>query len=650
MYKCKYPFLFEPIRLGNVWFRNRLFASPISGRSLDSHNRPTFEYAAFYEEKARGGAASVCVGDCAVDSVNGLFGEHMIHLDDLTNHRALNLLSGAVARHGAIASAELTHAGMYANATRLRGGRVYGPVDGADSNGNEHFEMPEELIEHTIARFADAAAFVKSCGFGMVTVHMGHGWCLGQFLSSKVNTRRDKWGGSLENRCRMPIAVLDAIRKKVGPGFPIEVRISGSEATPLGYDLDEGIAIAKMLDGHCDLLHVSAGHHERPEVFCVTHPSIFSPDSCNLKYAEAIKPHVSVPVATVGAHCDPELLNEIIASGKADVIEMARALLADPELPRKARAGKAEDIRPCLRCLACFSNLITNGQIYCAVNPVIGRELENRYINPPMERKTVLVAGGGVGGMQAALTCAERGHRVILCEKTGRLGGVLSCEEDVPFKSKIKAYIAYQIRQIERAGIDVRLNTAATPELAFSLSPDAIIAALGARPVKPAIPGIDGAGVLGAEEAYRLAASCPERLGRSIAVLGGGLVGTELAIYLASLGRRVTIVELLPQLNSGGNVLHQLALNVEIAKYGIGLALGARALEIGPAGVAAEREERLELYEAETVVYAVGQAPLREEAFALSLCAPEFYAIGDCSAPKNIMQATSMADACAKNI
>jgi 2,4-dienoyl-CoA reductase-like NADH-dependent reductase (Old Yellow Enzyme family) len=381
MYECKYPFLFEPIRLGNVWFRNRLFASPISGRSLDSHNRPTFEYAAFYEEKARGGAASVCVGDCAVDSVNGLFGEHMIHLDDLTNHRALNLLSYAVARHGAVASAELTHAGMYANATRLKGGRVYGPVDGADANGNEYFEMPEELIEHTISRFADAAAFVKACGFGMVTVHMGHGWCLSQFLSSKVNTRRDRWGGSLENRCRMPIAVLEAIRKKVGSGFPIEVRISGSEAAPSGYDLDEGIAIAKMLDGHCDLLHVSAGHHERPEVFCVTHPSIFSPDSCNLKYAEAIKPHVSVPVATVGAHCDPELLNDIIASGKADVIEMARALLADPSCPKKpGQAKRGYTPLPALSCLLQQPDNqrpdILRGQ------SVIGRELENRYINP----------------------------------------------------------------------------------------------------------------------------------------------------------------------------------------------------------------------------------------------------------------------------
>jgi 2,4-dienoyl-CoA reductase-like NADH-dependent reductase (Old Yellow Enzyme family)/thioredoxin reductase len=647
MYICKYPHLFEPIRLGKVWFKNRLFASPISGRSLDSRNRPTFECTAFYEEKARGGAASVCIGDCAVDSVHGLFGEPMIHLDDPSNHHALNMLSTGISRYGAVASVELSHAGQYSNAVRMRGDRVYGPVAGIDAAGNEYYEMPEELIEHTIERFASAAAFAKQCGFGMVTVHMGHGWGLSQFLSSKVNTRKDRWGGSLENRCRLPLAVLEAIRKRVGPGFPIEVRISGSEVTPKGYDLDEGIAISKQLDGHCDLLHVSAGHHERPEVFCVTHPGIFSEDSCNVSYAAAIKPQVKVPVATVGAHWDPELLEDIVASGKADVIEMARALLADPELPRKSRENRREDIRPCLRCLACFSGLITNGQIYCAVNPKIGRELENRYVNEAEIKKTVLVAGGGIGGMQAAIEASRRGHRVILCEKSDRLGGALKCEENVPFKSKVKAYIEYQTAEISRSAIEVRLNTEVTKELAEGLEPDVIIAALGARPVKPKLAGIEGDNVLSAEEAYNNSGA----VGKRAVVLGGGLVGTELAIYLASLGREVTVIELMPFLNSGGNILHQHALNVEIERYKIKLMLGTGAKEISLKGVLCQGADCTESFvEADTVIYAVGQAPLYEEASALRLCAPEFYQIGDCVLPKNIMQATAMADACAKNL
>ncbi|SHI09953.1 2,4-dienoyl-CoA reductase [Sporobacter termitidis DSM 10068] len=646
----RYPHLFEPIRLGKTTFRNRMFASPISERALDSRNRPNNDCIAFYEQKAMGGAASVCVGDCVVDTKNGLFGEFMVHLDDPGTHHALNLLSAAVTRQGAVASVELQHAGLYAYGSRAAGSAVYGPCAGVDSLGNEYQEMPEEIIEKIIASYAGAAAWAKLCGFGMVTVHGGHGWLLSQFMSSKVNLRGDKWGGSLENRMRLPLAVIDAIRKSVGPGFPIEIRISGSEVTPMGYDLDEGIAIAKMLDGHVDLIHVSAGHHERKEVFTVTHPSIFSPDSANIGYAAAIKKHVKTPVASVGAHCDPELLEEIIASKKADVVEMARALMADPDLVTKARMGKPEEIRPCLRCLACFSNLITNGQIYCAVNPMIGREPEYRCTPVPAVKKTVLVAGGGVGGMQAALGAAKAGHRVILCEKSGRLGGALRCEETVSFKSKIRDYLAYQARQMAKSPVDVRLNTAVTPALASELRPDVIIAALGARPTVPPVKGIDGDNVLSAEEVY----DHPEKVGQKAVVLGGGLVGVELAIHLAALGRAVTILEMMPALNSGGNILHQLALDGEIDRRGIALALGTRAVEITGRGVvgvpAGEEGGAPALFEADTVIYAIGQTPLWAEADALRESAPEFYMIGDCHVPKNIMQATSMADAAVRNI
>ncbi len=642
----KYPNLFEPIRLGKTLFKNRIFASPISERALDSKNRPNAECIAFYEQKAMGGVASVCVGDCVVETTHGLYGEFMVHLDDPATHRSLNLLSAAVNRQGTVASVELQHAGLYAAGSRLAGNKVYGPVGGIDAHGNEYFEMPEEIIAETINAYAKAAAWAKQCGFGMVTIHGGHGWLFSQFMSSKVNLRRDRWGGSLENRMRFPLAVIEAVRKSVGPGFPIEIRMSGSEITPLGYDLDEGIAIAKMLDGHVDLIHVSAGHHERPEVFTVTHPSIFCEDSCNVKYASAVKKHVKTPVATVGAHCDPELMEEIIASGQADVVETARAIMADTDLALKARMGKPEDIRPCLRCLACFSNLITNGQIYCAVNPLVGRELENRYALPPAAKKTVLVAGGGISGMQAALQAAGDGHKVILCEKSGRLGGVLKCEESISFKKKIKDYLDYQTRMVHKAPIDVRLHTEVTPELAKEIAPDVIIAALGARPVMPPIEGIEGKNVLSAEYVYEHT----QDAGGKVVVLGGGLVGIELAIHLGREGREVTIVEMLPALNNGGNILHQLALDVEIEKQKICLALGVKAARITDKGVFCSKDGSDLFFEADRVIYAVGQAPLFEQADALRACAPMFYIIGDCGTPKNIMQATSMADAAVKNI
>jgi NADPH-dependent 2,4-dienoyl-CoA reductase/sulfur reductase-like enzyme len=520
-------------------------------------------------------------------------------------------------------------------------GIAYGPVD-CDDNGRVVRAMTEEIIEHTIRKYADAAAFAKRCGFGMVMIHAGHGWLLHQFLHPVLNTRSDRWGGpSIENRARLTVAVLDAVRARVGRNFPIEVRISGSECYKGGYGIDEGVAFAKQLDGHADLIHVSAGSHEVEEVFTVTHPSMFLPDGVNVRFAAEVKKHVQAPVATVGALADPELMEEIIASGKADVVEVARGLLADPDLPKKARAGKSGEIRTCMRCLACFSELINTGQFFCAINPEIGREQETKMEMRAAAKKKVLIAGGGVAGMQAALTCAERGHEVILCEKGSRLGGALLCEEKVGFKQKLEKYLRYQERMVREAGVDVRTDTAVTEEYARGVEPDAIISATGARPVVPKIPGIDGEHVLSAEDAYL----DPGKTGAAVVILGAGLVGIELAIYLSMLGKKATIVEMADCVNDGGNFQHMKALNVEIARHGIGISLNTKAVRITDEGVLCESADfgGEKLFAAETVIYAVGQAPLSAEADALRYCAPEFYEIGDCVKPKNIMNATAAA-------
>lgn len=647
----KYPHLFTPIKLAGTLFRNRLFASPTGYQDIKNDGILTEGAAAYYERKAMGGVASVAICEGIVDGELGRGGDYHVCLDNPFTQHSLCRVAYAIRRHGAVASQELQHTGMYANRDlAVRGGEskgiAYGPVE-YELNGRRILPMTEEIIERTIRKFADAAAFAKSCGFGMVTVHAGHGWLLHQFLSPQLNTRTDKWGGSVENRARLAVAVCDAIRKKVGPNFPIEIRISGSECYKGGYDIEEGVAIAKQLDGHVDLIHVSAGSHEVEEVFTVTHPSMFMPDGCNVQYADEIKKHVKTPVATVGALGDPDLMEEIIASGKADIVEMARALIADPDLPLKIRTGKTSEIRKCMRCLACFSSELDNGQDYCAINPEAGRDLEMKYAIPKAAvSKKVLVVGGGIAGMQAALTCHERGHRVILCEKTGRLGGTLRCEENVPFKAKLKDYLDSQARAVEKAGIDLRLNVEVTPEYAESVGADVIISALGARPVKPDIAGIDGKNVMAAEEAY----IHPEKTGDTVAILGGGLVGVELGIYLAMLGRRVTIIEMLDKISDGGNFLHVLGLKREINRLGIDLHLNTKAKEITELGVHCETAGGDRFFFADTVIYAVGQRPLQEEASALRFCAPEYYQIGDCVAPSNIMNATSTAFTIARDI
>jgi pyruvate/2-oxoglutarate dehydrogenase complex dihydrolipoamide dehydrogenase (E3) component len=257
-----------------------------------------------------------------------------------------------------------------------------------------------------------------------------------------------------------------------------------------------------------------------------------------------------------------------------------------------------------------------------------------------------LVAGGGVAGMEAALTAAARGHEVVLCEKSGQLGGVLLCEDKVPFKARLGEYIALQRRRIERAPIDLRLRTEVTPALALDLAPDAIIAALGSLPVVPPIQGLDGENVLGAEELYL----APERAGDRLVILGGGLVGLELGVFMAMSGRRVAVVELQPELAVDPYGMHTMALMHKIEDLSVDLHMSTRVLAVTPEGVSCENADGSAFLEADTVAYATGRRPLSAESFALHDCAPEFFQIGDCATPRNIVAATKAAYAVARDI
>ena len=643
----KYEHLFKPIKLAGVVFKNRIFSSPTGLRYTFVNGTLMPTAPQYYGRKAMGGAASVAVGECIVDSLYGKTTEYKIEMDNPASVHGLSLLTDSVSRYGAVCVAELSHGGAGANRYPGAPDVIYGPVDYTYFDGRQVKEMPEEIIERTIQKYADAALMAKKCGFGMVNVHAGHGWMMHQFLNPKLNTRKDKWGGApIENRARITVECLKAIRKAVGPKFPIEVRISGSECYDGGYDIEEGIAFAKQIEEYCDLIHVSVGSHEVESLFPITHPSLFLDEGCNVKYAAEVKKHVKTPVAAIGALCDPELLEEIIASGKADVVEMARALIADPDLPIKAQTGREDEINKCMRCLTCFSDLVRNGHFSCACNPEIGREEEALYFPKPAHLKKVLVVGGGIGGMEAAITAAQRGHTVTLCEKSSELGGTLNCERNVPFKFRLDDYIERQKRTIEKLGIDVRLNTEVTPENAASFGADAVIAALGAVPVKPPIPGIDGANVISAENAY----TEPDRVGKNAVILGAGLVGVELAVYLAMLGRNVKIVEMMDAINDGGNFQHMKGVKVQLDKYKIEISLSTRAAEITADGVKCVKDGAEVFFPADTVIYAVGQRALQDEAMALYSAAPEFYQLGDCTAPSNIKNAVATAYVTARNI
>ncbi|MCF0120055.1 MAG: NADH:flavin oxidoreductase [Oscillospiraceae bacterium] len=337
----KYPHLFTPMRIRGTYFKNRIFSAP-QGFYNDDKGRYHSEAAvAFYERKAIGGFASVAVGDCIVDAKTGKNLPWLVDMEDIENLNHLSKVAHAITRNGAVASAELAHDGMFSVASMNEyGTKLYGPIEGEFRYG--HVEaLTEEMILELIEKFGKAAAFAKQCGFNMVTIHAGHGWLPHQFMSHIFNKRTDKWGGSFENRMRFPLAIIESVRKAVGENFPIEFRFSGSEVAEGGYGIEEGVKIAQAIDGKVDIIHVSAGVHDIPSTFIVVHPSMFLEDGVNSKYAREIKKHVTKSlVATVGAFTDPQHMEDFIASGGADIINLARQSLADPDFPLKARTGR----------------------------------------------------------------------------------------------------------------------------------------------------------------------------------------------------------------------------------------------------------------------------------------------------------------------
>ena len=482
----------------------------------------------------------------------------------------------------------------------------------------------------TVPLLTVAIACVTNIAVDLLLVAVFH---INQFLSPAFNHRTDEYGGSFEKRLRFAREVLQSVRSAVGPGFPIEMRMSGSELFEGGYTLEDGVKIAQALEEQVDLIHVSAGSYQFG--FFNTHLPMFAPHGANVYLAAEIKKHVHKPVATIGALNDPAQMEEIIASGKADVVEMARALLADPELPNKVVAGRDDEIVRCLRCFTCMAERPTTGTRRCTVNPLIGREWEGMEGSSGAVKKKVVVVGGGVGGMKAAITAAERGHHVTLLEKTDALGGILKCEQAVSFK-----YEMYQLgltfaRQLEKLGVDVRLNTEATPELLEELAPEALILAVGSSPIIPPLPGIHGENVVVVNDYYR----SRERVSGSVVVLGGGLAGCECAVHLGMEGKKVHIVEMRDALAVDCNIRHRPILLKNVGEYTT-VHLNHAGLRVTEDGlICRDPEGREVLIPGKTVICAVGQRSNRDAVMRLRDCAPWVREIGDCVRVSNITSA-----------
>jgi len=632
--------LFTPIRIAATEVKNRIVMSPMTTNLGSLQGEVTPAEIQFLTARARGGVGLIITGDVTIDP-KARYQNRSLGLYDDKFISGWKDLTRAVQSHGAKICPDLMHPSF--NAPSALSGVQ--PVAASPIASRRFRELPRELeveeIEKVIEEFAEAARRAQEAGCDAVQLHCAH--ChhlLGSFLSPLHNKRTDEFGGDIHGRLKLPLEVIRRIRAKVGPGFPILLRISGDEFEPGGRTLEETQYIAPLfVEAGVDALNISAGTTSLGSVA----PPMGSPAGIYAPLAAAVKKVVKIPVISVGRILTPWVAEDILSSGKADMVAMARALLADPEFPRKAAAGNWEDITPCVGDLHCLMSLYGDKTISCMVNAAAGREEEMARV-PTKTPKNILVIGGGPGGLEAARVAALRGHKVTLMEKSAKLGGQLLVASFPPTMQEFSCLVKYLAGQAYKSGVKVELNKEVTPKVIDELVPDAIVVATGGLPKIPSqLRGLDRKNVVYCWDVL----AGKVLAGLKILVIGGGATGCETADFLAHplddlspKGNRVTIVEMLDHVCLDDLSARRSSLILRLRNKGVKIITQAKVTEILEDGVTYFHngtEKALRGFD--TIVLATGTRQnnlLMEEIKGKSI--PTFV-IGDAKDPRKAVQA-----------
>ncbi len=601
--------VFQPIQVGPLRVRNRIEVSPAEPMLCSRNGLVTPEFVDYTAQFARFGAGIVTVGDSAVTQAYAETQHYAINLADRFVVHGLVKVTDAIHRWGAIASIELN----------LRDERL--PA-----------EFSHEEVKNIIRAFADAAERCRKGGFDMVLLHFGHGHTAASFYSPHVNKRTDEYGcQTFENRCRFALEMIDAVRERIGRNMAIEVRMSGDELYPEGVHVEDAIRFAKAIQDKVDLIHISAGSMYDPRTMGSTIQHTYMPRATNLYLAKQFKAAgLKIPVVSVGSH-DMVSAEKAITEGDCDMVAMIRSFLADPEMLIKAKEGRIDEIRPCLRCNNC-----TGGDphgcptpLRCSVNAPQGRQPLFDEIPPAKPGKKIVIVGGGCAGMEAARRLSQRGLRPVLFEKAEQLGGSLRTAGANPIKGDVRRYGEWSVRMTLRdSNIDLRLGTEATRETILAERPDALILAVGSEPIIPKVPGVEGANVC-------LAADIDLGLvkpGKRVVIVGAGLTGTETAISLAREGHEVTVVDML--------TLMEIRLREKAVNNALRLAMeaGVKFLEqhklvsVAPDGLTVQDQEGKDVFlPCDTVALSLGVRPRSKTLESLEGICEETYVVGDCN-------------------
>lgn len=659
--KNAYPHLLAPIKIGKFVLKNRMQSS----NSLPHFSQGPEEYPAeatmaHFIGRARTGAAFVTFAGVEdtyempplPDTLD------MSHFPefDMRNAKCQNYMVEMVeAMHytGSIVSGSLFSANRTYRYENERGeieavdANPKGPVtDSSGMSGSIGDDVPAENLYKIAKSYGQRTALYKRLGFDAVTIHMSYrAQVPGQLLSPLTNHRTDEFGGSFENRVRFPLMMLEEVKKVAGKDMLIEIQFSAEEPEG-GYTLEEGIEFLKLAQKYVDIVQVRSaeGDPNHPISFELN-PTPFLEVTSKIKAAG-----LDFVVSNVGGWFYPEMAEKAIAEGKLDMVAMARAWISNPNYGDFLYADKADDLVPCLRCNKCHgrgkNDIMTT---CCSVNPKFGFEMVDRYVTTPAgEPKNIAVIGGGPGGMRTAIYLADRGHTVTIYEAESKLGGAIKHADYVPFKWTLKDYKNYLIRQVEKRGIDVILNTRATPEMVEDKY-DAVIAAVGAQPVVPPIPGADGTNVTVATDAIMHS----EKIGQQVVVIGGGEVGVETGMFLAQQGKDVTVIEMRNELAADTTVMHYRSMfqaaweKIPTFHY----VLGATAKEIAENHVTYTDKDGIDhKLPAQSVILSVGMRSKTDEALSFYGTNPGFYMVGDCRKPGTIQTTNRSAYVTANNI